>query len=78
MFHPDQLDQSARATPAPDEPTHAIGGCFQPGCPCRDGRIVSQRLVAFFTYRARRTSETADRVIAQDPDWTLPNTTSIH
>ena len=71
MDHPDQLHP---AFLAPVEPTTVIRplGCLQPGCPCRDVRIVSHRKTAFFAATARAAGETADRVIAPDPDWTLP------
>ena len=69
MFHPDQepaaLVSDARVSTAPR-------GCLQAGCPCRDARIVSHRKAAFFAAIARAAGETADRVIAPDPDWTLP------
>jgi hypothetical protein len=71
MYHPDQLHT---ATLGPTEPvaTTAPRGCLQAGCPCRDARIVSHRKAAFFAAIARAAGATADRVIAPDPDWTLP------
>ena len=42
------------------------------GCPCKDARFVSHRRAAFFAAMARRTGETADRIIAVDPAWLLP------
>lgn len=71
MYHPDQLHP---ASLAPVEPATVIRplGCLQAGCPCRDARIVSHRRAAFFAAIARAAGETADRVIAPDPDWTLP------
>ena len=69
--HPDQLHPASQA---PVEPATATGprGCLQEGCPCRDARIVSHRKAAFFAAIARAAGETADRVIAPDPAWTLP------
>ena len=71
MFHPDQLHHVSLATTTPEVST-ASRGCLQAGCPCRDARIVSHRKAAFFAAIARAAGETADRVIAPDPDWTLP------
>jgi hypothetical protein len=70
MFHPDQI---SRATTT-EEPAIAQGearGCLIDGCPCRDARIVSHRRGAFFAYLAREHGQTADRVIAPEPGWTL-------
>lgn len=73
MFHPDQhqrivyLDDDPVATPEPPR-----RGCLIPGCPCKDARIVSHRRAAFFAAMARRTGETADRVIAADPAYPIP------
>lgn len=71
MYHPDQLHPATLRPVAPEAPT-APRGCLQAGCPCRDARIVSHRKAAFFAAIARAAGETADRVIAPDPDWTLP------
>jgi len=71
MFHPDQLDPTALVATTPEAAT-ASRGCLQAGCPCRDARIVSHRKAAFFAAIARAAGETADRVIAPDPAWTLP------
>lgn len=46
--------------------------CLVEGCACGDPRIVSRRRAAFFAARARTTGQTADRVIAVDPDWRIP------
>jgi hypothetical protein len=46
--------------------------CLVSGCPCKDARIVSHRRAAFFAAVARTHGETADRMIAPDPDWRLP------
>jgi hypothetical protein len=46
--------------------------CLAPGCPCQDARIVSHRRARFFTHLAVANGETADRMIAPDPDWPLP------
>lgn len=45
--------------------------CLVPGCPCKDARIVSHRRAAFFASLARHHGETADRIIAPDPAWSL-------
>ena len=71
MYHPDQLP-SASLAPAVPEVHDGPRGCLQAGCPCRDARIVSHRKAAFFAAIARAAGETADRVIAPDPAWTLP------
>jgi hypothetical protein len=69
MFHPDQL--TAPAAVATLVPTRT-GACLLEGCTCKDARIVSHRRAAFFAAIARRTGETADRIIAVDPEWRLP------
>ena len=72
MFHPDQLNPASLPVVAPPLSTTTTRGCLQAGCPCRDARIVSHRKASFFAAIARRAGETADRVIAPDPAWTLP------
>jgi hypothetical protein len=72
MFHPDRFQPTPLPIVAPQASTPADRGCLQDGCPCRDARIVSHRKAAFFAAMARRTGETADRVITPDPTWTLP------
>jgi hypothetical protein len=72
MYHPDQLHPGALPIVTPDVASTELRGCLQAGCPCRDARIVSHRKAAFFAAMARSAGETADRVIAPDPDWTLP------
>lgn len=76
MFHPDQINAQIDATMAPATVGTDHRGCLVDGCPCKDARIVSHRRTAFFAAIARRTGETADRVIAPDADWTwtLPTT----
>lgn len=76
MFHPDQINAQIEATMAPAIVTTGDRGCLVDGCPCKDARIVSHRRAAFFAAIARRTGETADRVIAPEADWawTLPTT----
>jgi hypothetical protein len=71
MYQPHQLRSDLPRPTAPDAST-APRGCLQAGCPCRDARIVSHRKAAFFAAIARAAGETADRVIAPDPHWTLP------
>jgi hypothetical protein len=46
--------------------------CLAPGCPCQDARIVSHRRARFFHHLAVVHGETADRIIAPEPDWQLP------
>ncbi len=50
---------------------HPRGACLVAGCPCKDARIVSQRRAAFFAAMARRAGETADRIVAPEPGWSL-------
>ena len=69
MFHPDQLTSTEPL--AIIVPTRT-GACLVAGCSCKDARIVSHRRAAFFAAMARRTGETADRIIAIDPAWLLP------
>ena len=47
-------------------------GCLVAGCSCKDPRIVSSRRAAFHAALARQQGETADRLIAADPEWRLP------
>ena len=68
MFHPNQLRTGeALALIVPSR----TGACLIDGCPCKDARIVSHRRAAFFAAMARQTGETADRVIAVDPEWRI-------
>jgi len=46
--------------------------CLVDGCTCKDARIVSTRRTAYFARVASLRGETADRVIAADPMWSLP------
>ena len=55
-----------------DTRTHRDGACLVAGCPCKDARIVSTRRARFFAALAIRAGETADRVIAPEPEWRLP------
>ena len=75
MFHPDQANATTATVPALVVPVGSRA-CLVDGCPCKDARIVSHRRAAFFADLARRTGETADRIIAADPawTWTLPTT----
>lgn len=69
MFHPDQVTSPAGvATVIPTR----TGACLVAGCPCKDARILSVRRAAFFAAVARRSGETADRIIAVDRAWQLP------
>jgi hypothetical protein len=48
------------------------GACLIAGCTCKDSRIVSNRRAAFFAAMARRSGQTADRVVAVEPGWRIP------
>jgi hypothetical protein len=48
------------------------GACVVSGCTCKDSRILSFRRVAFFAAVARRSGQTADRVVAVESDWRIP------
>ena len=51
----------------------ARGACLVTGCTCKDSRIVSYRRAAFFAAVARRSGQTADRIIAMEPGWRIPS-----
>jgi hypothetical protein len=68
MFYPEIIYPEPVATIVPTR----IGACLVAGCSCKDARIVSHRRAAFFAALARRTGETADRLIPVDPSWQLP------
>ena len=70
MFHPNQL---RTGEPLPIAPTIASGACLVAGCTCKDARIISHRRASFYAAVARHYGETADRVIAPDPEWRLPS-----
>jgi hypothetical protein len=53
--------------------TRMRGACHISGCTCKDVRIVSHRRAAFFAYMARRSGQTADRVVAVEPGWRIPS-----
>ena len=76
MFHPDQHTHP----PVFPMPTLAAPvrsrACLVEGCTCKDARIVSHRRAAFFAAIARRTGETADRVVIRDADWDWTLTTT--
>jgi hypothetical protein len=61
-----------RQQPQDDDPGPMQRGCLVAGCTCKDPRIVSFRRARFHAYLAETRGETADRVIAPDPDWRLP------
>jgi hypothetical protein len=46
--------------------------CLVDGCTCKDARIVSTRRTAYFASVASLRGETANRMIAADPMWSLP------
>jgi hypothetical protein len=52
--------------------TRVRGACLINGCPCKDSRIVSYRRAAFFAALARRSGQTADRVVAAEREWRIP------
>ena len=70
MFHPDQVNAQVTAAVPAHVASAGSRACLVEGCPCKDARIVSHRRAAFFADLARRTGETADRVITPDPGWT--------
>jgi hypothetical protein len=70
MFHPNQL---RTGEPLPIAPSIPVGACLVAGCTCKDARILSHRRAAFIAAMARQNGETADRVIAADPEWRLPS-----
>jgi hypothetical protein len=70
VFHPNQL---RTGEPLPIAPAVPAGACLVPGCTCKDARIVSHRRASFFAAMARQNCETADRVIAPDPEWRIPS-----
>jgi hypothetical protein len=47
-------------------------GCLVEGCPCRDARIVSHRRARFFAHLAVANGETAQRVVAPEVGWVIP------
>jgi hypothetical protein len=53
--------------------TRMRGACITSDCTCRDSRIVSYRRAAFFGAMARRSGQTADRVVAVEPEWRIPS-----
>jgi hypothetical protein len=70
VFNPDhiQILMIPDETPSPPPSRRA---CLVAGCPCKDGRLVSRRRTAFFAALARRNGETADRVVAVEPEWAI-------
>ena len=70
MYHPDQ-SRSTESTEPVVTSLHGHRGCLVPGCPCKDSRIVSHRRAAFFADLARRTGETANRIVVPDPAWSF-------
>jgi hypothetical protein len=70
MFHPNQI-RTGEALALIAEPAPS-GACLATGCTCKDARIVSHRRAAFFAAVARRTGETADRIVATEAGWRIP------
>jgi hypothetical protein len=69
MFHPNQLRTGEPILIAQPTPSRA---CLVAGCTCKDARIVSHRRAAFYAAFARRTGETADRIVAAEDGWRIP------
>jgi hypothetical protein len=69
VFHPNQL---RTGEPLPIALPVQSGACLVAGCTCKDARIFSYRRAAFTKAMAHRSGETADRVIAPDPEWRIP------
>ena len=69
MFHPNQLRTGEPILIAEPAPSRA---CLVAGCTCKDARIVSHRRAAFYAAVARRTGETADRIVAAEDGWRIP------
>ena len=69
MFHPNQLRTGEPILIAEPAPSRA---CLVAGCTCKDARIVSHRRAAFYAAVARRTGETADRIVAVEDGWRIP------
>ena len=70
MFHPNQI-RTGEALALIAEPARS-GACLVAGCTCKDARIVSHRRAAFLAAVARRTGETADRIVAGEAGWRIP------
>jgi hypothetical protein len=71
MDHPDQFNIVILDTPDVPSAPPMRSACLVPGCPCKDARFVSHRRAAFFAALARRSGETADRMVPVEPDWTI-------
>jgi hypothetical protein len=54
-----------------DQPQTSRRPCLVDGCSCKDARIVSRRRAAYFAARARLTGQTADRIVAREPEWSI-------
>ncbi|MFI5225632.1 MAG: hypothetical protein ACHQ3P_03040 [Candidatus Limnocylindrales bacterium] len=78
MYHPDQARPEAIViVEAPLAPAPSRIACLNDGCPCKDARIVSHRRAAFFAALARANGETADRVAAVEPGWSIASIASM-
>ena len=42
-------------------------GCLQPGCPCKDARVLSFRTLRFVKHLAEQRGQTLDRVVRAEP-----------
>ena len=65
-----QAQETIEVVQPNENPTR--GACLVSGCTCKDSRIVSYRRAAFFAAVARRSGQTADRVVAVEADWRIP------
>ena len=59
------------AEPIDQTPKTSRPPCLVDGCGCKDARIVSRRKAAYFAARAQGNGQTADRVIAPEPEWRI-------
>ena len=72
MYHPDQARPEAIVIlEAPVAPAPRPVACLKEGCPCKDARFVSHRRAAFYAALARANGQTADRVVAVEPGWSI-------
>ena len=78
MYHPDQARPEAIIIlEAPVAPAPRPVACLNEGCVCKDARFVSHRRAAFFAALARANGQTADRVVAVEPGWSIASIVSL-
>ena len=78
MFHPDQARPEAIIIlEDPVAPAPRRVACLNEGCACKDARFVSHRRTAFFAALARANGQTADRVVAVEPGWSISSIASM-